>query len=67
MNETPNPDQSGGGNDADWGATFMEACDKAWAKKAKKGGGEQVFRIDKVHVKGTNPISGYRVFLSDQL
>jgi len=67
MSETPNPDQGGGGEDDDWGDTFKDACDKAWDKKVKKGGGEQVFRIDKVHVKGTNPISGYRVILSDQL
>jgi hypothetical protein len=67
MNETPNPDQSGGAEDDDWGDTFMEGCDKAWKKKVKKDGGEQTFRVDKIHVKGTNPISGYRVFLSDQL
>ena len=66
MNETPNPDQSGGGDD-EWAPTLGEAFQKAWEKKAKKGGGEQTFRVDKIHVKGTNPISGYRVILSDQL
>jgi hypothetical protein len=64
MSEAPNPDQSGGGDD-EWGDTLENAFKKAWDKKPKKGGGEQVFGVDKIHVKGSNPISGYKVILGD--
>jgi hypothetical protein len=63
MSEAPNPNQSGGGED-EWGATLEDAFKKAWDKKPKSGG-EQVFGVDKIHVKGSNPISGYKVILGD--
>jgi hypothetical protein len=63
MSEAPNPDQSGGRDD-DWGDTLEDAFKKAWGKKPKKDT-EQVFGVDKIHVKGSNPISGYRVTLGD--
>jgi hypothetical protein len=64
VTETPNPDQSGGGED-DWGETLEDAFNKAWDKKVQKDAGEQIFGVDKIHVKGTNPISGYKVILGD--
>lgn len=63
MSET-NPDQSGGGED-EFSESLEGAFKKAWDKKEKKGGGEHVFPVDKIHVKGTNPISGYKVKLGD--
>lgn len=62
MSETPDYSQSG--EDDDWGDDLHSAFEKAWRKTVKEGAGEQTFSVQEIQVKGTNPISGYRVILT---
>jgi hypothetical protein len=62
MSESSDTMQSGGADD-DWAEDLTKAIEKAWNKKVQKNGGEQTYYVDKIWIKGTNPISGYRVVL----
>jgi hypothetical protein len=64
MNETPSSGQTSGSAE-DWGKDFEEACKKEWEKKAKKGVPDQTWKVDQILVKGSNPISGYRIILKE--
>ena len=50
-------------NHEGWKPTRQAAWEFAWEEKHKGASGESVYRAE-IYVKGSNPISGYRVILT---
>jgi hypothetical protein len=54
------PDLGGQGH---WKKELKDAVEDAWSESKKNNSGETILKVE-IHVKGNNPLSGYRVILT---